>query len=168
MYHDLCRSFARYNAWANSRLYGVAETLSPADFAADRGAFFGGLMGTLNHLLATDRIWLRRFSGTGEAPTSLDVILHADFAPLWAARQAEDARIIAWVDSLDKTQLATNFTYQPVTNPRDITQPLAPALAHLFNHQTHHRGQAHTILTGFGKSVPSLDLIQFQREVPQI
>jgi len=165
MYHDLCRMFARYNAWANTRLYAVAATLTPAEFAEDRGAFFGGLSGTLNHLLATDRIWLRRFSGTGDAPTALDAILHAEFGPLSDARQAEDARIIAWVEGLDDTQLAANFTYQPVTNPRDITQPLAPALAHLFNHQTHHRGQAHTILTGFGRSVPSLDLIQFQREV---
>jgi uncharacterized damage-inducible protein DinB len=166
MYHQLSRMFARYNAWANARLYGVAATLSPEQFAENRGAFFGGLSGTLNHLLATDRIWLRRFTGTGNAPTSLDIILHAEFAPLWEARQAEDARIIAWVDGLDEEALAANFTYQPVTNPRDITQPLAPALAHLFNHQTHHRGQAHTILTGFGKTVPSLDLIQFQREVP--
>lgn len=157
--------FAGYNEWANSRLYAVAETLSPDEFAADRGAFFGSLSGTLNHLLVTDRIWLHRFTGAGTAPVSLDAILHADFAPLRQARAAEDARIIAWVDRLDEAALAESFTYRPVTNPRDITQPLAPALAHLFNHQTHHRGQAHAILTGFGKAVPSLDLIQFQREV---
>ena len=165
MYLDLCRMFARYNAWANTRIYAAAATLSPAEFAENRGAFFGGLSGTLNHLLATDRIWMRRFTGTGDAPTSLDAILHADLSPLWEARQAEDARIVAWVDGLGEATLAGTFTYQPITNPRHITQPLAPALAHLFNHQTHHRGQAHTILTGFGRTVPSLDLIQFQREV---
>ena len=167
MYRDISRMFAGYNAWANERLYAVAGSLSPEEFTADRGAFFGSLMATLNHLLVTDRIWLRRFTGSGVAPTTLDAILHPDLAGLHTARRAEDARIIAWVEGLDAARLAGNFTYQPITNPRDITQPLAPALAHLFNHQTHHRGQAHTILTGFGRTVPSLDLIQYQREVAE-
>ena len=161
---DTAAMFARYNRWCNERLYDAAAELSEADFTADRGVFFGSMMGTLNHLLATDRIWMKRFTGTGEAPATLDSILFEAFAPLRAARQAEDERIVAWIDSLSESDLAATFTYRPVTNPRDITQPLSPALSHFFNHQTHHRGQAHAILTGFKRHAPSFDLIAFQRE----
>eukprot|EP01037_Dinobryon_pediforme_P028564 gene28564-31896_t len=78
------------------------ETRGDPDYRADHGAFFGSLNGTLNHLLATDRIWMRRFTGEGDAPTALDVILHDDLADLRAARSVEDARIIGWVEGLDE------------------------------------------------------------------
>ncbi|MEX6505530.1 DinB family protein [Jiella sp. M17.18] len=161
---ETARMFARYNAWCNGRLYAAAAELPEADLSADRGVFFGSMMGTLNHLLVTDRIWMKRFTGTGEAPNALDAILFDAFAPLRKARQTEDERIVAWVESLSERDLGATFTYRPVTNPRDITQPLSPALSHLFNHQTHHRGQAHAILTGLGRPAPSFDLIAFQRE----
>lgn len=164
MYRNISAMMARYNGWANERVYAAAAELSPAEFIADRGVFFGSLMGTLNHLLVTDRIWMRRFTGEGSAPTTLDAILHAELATLCAERRVEDGRIIDWVGALSDADLAGTFTYRPVTDPRDITQSLGPALAHLFNHQTHHRGQAHAILTGFGRDAPSLDLIRFQRE----
>ena len=80
-----------------------------------------------------------------------------------AARVKEDARIIDWVNRLDHAAISGRFTYTTVSDMRTISQRLAPALAHLFNHQTHHRGQAHAILTALGKSAPSFDLIQFQR-----
>jgi uncharacterized damage-inducible protein DinB len=155
---------AGYNAWANRRLYDAAETLSDADYRADRGVFFKSMHGTLNHLLVTDRIWMRRFTGTGDAPDRLDAILFDDRAALRAAREAEDARIVAYVDGLDDARLAGRFRYRTLTNPRDIEQPLAPALAHFFNHQTHHRGQAHAVLTGLTGAAPSFDLVLFQRE----
>ncbi len=158
--------FAAYNRWANARLTGAAATLADADYRADRGAFFGSLHGTLNHLLVTDRIWMRRFTGSGPQPTRLDEILFDELAPLAEARRAEDARIVAYVDGLSEADLAGTFTYRTITRPADITQPLAPALAHFFNHQTHHRGQAHTLLTiaGGRDAAPPLDLIFFQRE----
>ena len=93
--------FAAYNRWANSRLYDAVAKLSDADYRTDRGAFFGSLHGTLNHLLVTDRIWMRRITGTGPQPTRLDEILFEDFAPLAEARRAEDERIVAYVDGLD-------------------------------------------------------------------
>jgi len=152
---------AGYNAWANRRLYDAAEKLSNADYRADRGVFFKSMHGTLNHLLVADRIWMRRFTREGDHPDPLDAILFNDRAALRAARETEDARIVAYVEGLDDEPLAGRFRYRTVTNPRDIEQPLAPALAHFFNHQTHHRGQAHAVLTG---AAPSFDLVLFQRE----
>lgn len=73
--------FAGYNAWANRRLYDAAAQLSDADYRADRGAFFKSMHGTLNHLLATDRIWIRRFTGVGKTPERLDAIVHETFGP---------------------------------------------------------------------------------------
>jgi uncharacterized damage-inducible protein DinB len=155
---------ALYNRWANQRVYDAAARLPDADYRADRGAFFKSVHGTLNHLLVGDRIWMRRFTGEGEAPTRLDAILHEDFAELRAAREAEDARIIRYVEGLDDAALAGRLRYRTIVKPADIEQPLAPALMHFFNHQTHHRGQVHCLLTGLTGDAPSLDLIMFQRE----
>ncbi|MGD9882512.1 MAG: DinB family protein [Reyranella sp.] len=154
---------ARYNQWANRRLYDAAALLSDTEYRADQGAFFKSMHGTLNHLLATDRIWMKRFTGAGEAPERLDTILHERLPDLAAARQAEDRRIVAWIDSLDEEALAGVIRYRRVSTPEEFVQPLMPALDHWFNHQTHHRGQAHTILTSLGQTAPELDLLYFQR-----
>jgi uncharacterized damage-inducible protein DinB len=166
---DLKRHFAMlaaYNRWANARLYETARGLPDGEYRADRGAFFSSLHGTLNHLLVADRIWMRRFTGTGPLQTRLDEILFEDLPALERARQEEDARIVAYVDLLSEAELAQTITYRTIVNPRDITQALAPALTHFFNHQTHHRGQAHALVTmaAGNAAMPSLDLIQFQRE----
>lgn len=155
---------AGYNAWANRRLYAAARALPDAEYRADRGAFFRSLLGTLNHLLATDRIWMRRFTGAGEAPDRVDAILHDDLDGLAQARSTEDARILAYVDGLDAAALGGTIRYVRVSTPEAIEQPLGQGLAHLFNHQTHHRGQAHAILTGLGREAPALDLLFYQRE----
>jgi uncharacterized damage-inducible protein DinB len=155
--------FAAYNAWANRRLYDAAAMLSDAEYRSDKGAFFKSMHGTLNHLLVTDRIWMHRFTGEGDVPQRLDAILHERFDALRAAREAEDRRIVAYVDGLDDTRLAGAIRYRRVSTPDEFVQPLMPALDHWFNHQTHHRGQAHVILTALGKSAPELDLLYFQR-----
>lgn len=155
--------FADYNRWANISVYDACAELSDAEYRADQGAFFGSAHRTLNHLLCADRIWLKRVTGSGEAPTALDTILHEDFQALREARIAEDQRIINWIDTLDDDQIAASFTYSPISNPEPITQPIGPVLAHVFNHQTHHRGQLHTILTSLGKPSLTLDLISFLR-----
>ncbi len=154
---------AAYNAWCNERIYTAAAQLSEADYHADRGAFFKSVSGTLNHLLAADRIWLKRFTAEGEAPDRLDAILFESFADLLAARRTEDRRIIAYVESLSETDFASPIRYCSLTNPTEIEQPLGPVLAHFFNHQTHHRGQVHGLLTGLGLDAPVLDLVAFQR-----
>jgi uncharacterized damage-inducible protein DinB len=158
-------SFAGYNAWANQRLYDAAAALSEAEYRADQGAFFKSMHGTLNHLLATDRIWMKRFTGQGEAPDRLDAILHEGFAGLRAARQAEDRRILDWIAGLDEAALKGVIRYRRVSTPDEFVQPLMPALDHWFNHQAHHRGQAHMILTSLGKAAPELDLLYYQRLV---
>ena len=160
-----CTAFAAYNAWANGRLYDAAGALSDAEYRADRGAFFKSMHGTLNHLLVTDRVWMQRFTGEGDAPSRLDAILHETLPALRAARQAEDRRIVTYVQGLDEARLAGVIRYRRVSTPDEFIQPLMPALDHWFNHQTHHRGQAHMILTSLGKQGPELDLLYFQRLV---
>lgn len=157
--------FASYNAWCNERLYDAVATVSDANYRADRGAFFKSLHGTLNHLLVGDRIWMRRFTGAGAQPPSLDAILYDDFADLRAARRVQDTLISRYIGGLSDGALAGTIRYRTVVNPQNIEQPLAPALDHFFNHQTHHRGQAHALLSaviGKGKT-PSFDLIIYQR-----
>ncbi|MHB2166181.1 DinB family protein [Alsobacter sp. R-9] len=165
MVNDRYRTFARYNQWANARLYAAAARLSDADYRADRGAFFRSVHGTLNHILVADRIWMLRFTGEGTPPGPLDTILHDDLASLTAAREAEDARIVGWVDGLTDADLAGRFRYRAVTTNVEWEQDLAPALDHFFNHQTHHRGQVHALLTGLAGAAPELDLLYYLREV---
>jgi uncharacterized damage-inducible protein DinB len=154
---------AAYNAWCNARIYEAAAQLPDEDYRADRGAFFKSLHGTLNHILVADRIWLKRFTGEGEVANRLDAILFESLSDLKEARRKEDERIVAYVDGLSEADIAGKIRYRTMSSPTDIEQPLAPALMHFFNHQTHHRGQAHCLLTGFGLDAPSLDLIAFQR-----
>jgi uncharacterized damage-inducible protein DinB len=155
--------FGRYNAWANNRLYDAAARLSTEQYRADRGAFFKSVHGTLNHLLVTDRVWMQRFTGEGDAPNRLDTILFETFEALRAAREAEDRRIIDFVDGLDEGRIAGSIKYRRVSSPEEFEQQLAPALAHWFNHQAHHRGQIHALLTGLVGQAPELDLLIFQR-----
>lgn len=155
--------FAAYNRWANGVIYAAARELNEEELSRNQGAFFGSMIGTLNHLLSADRIWMKRFTNAGDAPKTLNAILHPDLNALEAARQAEDERIIAWVRDLSDEKLAANFSYTPITNPQPVTQRLGPALSHFFNHQTHHRGQCHMILTSLGRESLTLDLVWFQR-----
>ena len=157
------RMLAAYNRWANGQLYDAAGDLTDEEFGRDVGAFFNSMTGTLNHILVADRIWMKRFTADGEAPRALDAIVHPNLGPLRLAREAEDDRIRDWIETLDETALAGRFTYITVTDMRRVSQRLAPALAHFFNHQTHHRGQAHTIISLLGRVPPSLDMINFQR-----
>ena len=155
---------AAYNQWANRRLFGAASTIPDRDYRADRGAFFGSLHGTLNHLLVGDLIWMRRFPGEGEAPAGLDVIVHHDLADLRQARETLDRRIILYMGGLTDTALGATIRYRSTRSPAELEQELAPLLLHFFNHQTHHRGQAHTLVTEIAGEAPSLDLLIYQRE----
>lgn len=160
------RHLAAYNRWANARLYEAALRMPEEAYRRPIGVFFGSLHGTLNHLLVADRIWLKRITGDGEAPARLDAILHTDRQALARARMAEDARIVDTVEGCDDARLAGQLRYATTAGVAQ-EQPLADILRHVFNHHTHHRGQAHaccSILTG--TEPPSLDLIAFQRGVP--
>ena len=161
---DHFATMARYNAWANTRLLAAARAMGD-DYRAETGAFFRTMHGTLNHILVADRIWMHRFTGDGPTYDRLDAEPCATFDELRAARDAEDRRIRTYIGALDEDALGGTFTYSRVSEPgTPITQALAPALAHLFNHQTHHRGQAHTILTTLGHDAPAMDLVFYTRE----
>ncbi len=155
---------AEYNSWANGRLYEMAKQLPDEQYRRDVGAYFKSLHGTLNHIMVADLIWMRRLTGAGDHPKNLNAIVFDDLPSLSAARQQEDRRIIGFVDSLSDTQLEEMWDYRTL-NGTPWKQRRRDILAHLFNHQTHHRGQAHAILTVLGVSEPDgLDLLLMQRE----
>jgi uncharacterized damage-inducible protein DinB len=160
---DHFRTFARYNAWANARLYAACAELSDVEFRAPRPAFFGSILGTLNHLLVTDRGWLGRLEGVPSGISRLDEILFDDRDQLTAARVAEDQRIIALTDRLDAAALAGDLIYRTIAGVEYCT-PVIWVLSHLFNHQTHHRGQVHGLLSQTAVPPPPLDLIYYLRE----
>ncbi|RED25832.1 putative damage-inducible protein DinB [Rhodopseudomonas thermotolerans] len=158
--------FAEYNRWANARLYQAALALPDEVYRRSVGVFFGSLHGTLNHLLVADRIWLKRLTGKGDAPTRLDVIVFDDLRDLAGARAAEDERIIRMIDGHDAAALAETVDYA-TTSGKSFRQPRAEILSHFFNHQTHHRGQAHACLSILtAAEPPTLDLLAFQRGTP--
>jgi uncharacterized damage-inducible protein DinB len=161
------RSLARYNRWANRRLYAAAGALHEADYMRALPSYFGSLHATLNHILVGDRIWLGRLTGHLDAGIkALNQILYADFAGLHVARAAEDAQIIHYVDNLDEPTLNSTLRYKTTKGAAQAT-PVRYVLGHFFNHQTHHRGQCHGLLSALGvKDPPELDLIFYLREPP--
>ena len=169
------RDLARYNRWMNDRLYAVAATIADADRKRDAGAFFGSLHRTLNHLLLTDRAWLGRITrdatiaesrdadGQPIAPSGrLDQELYTDFEQLRRERARTDADLVAWADTLDEVTLAGPIRYR-TSKGEACEHPLWWAVTHLFNHQTHHRGQVTTLLSQLGHDPGVTDLIAFLR-----
>lgn len=156
------RSLARYNRWANRRLYDAVARLSPEEFARPRRAYFASIRGTLNHILVGDRIWLGRAVGRPEA-LHLDQTLFEAFAPLRAAREAWDERFVAELDAIDEGRLAGDLAYAD-TRGQPFVAPLKFVLGHMVNHQTHHRGQAHDLLSQTDVPPPAFDLIFYLRE----
>lgn len=157
-------TMANYNVWANTRLYRHAAALPDELYRKDAGAYFKSLHGTFNHLLVGDRIWMRRLTGVGSHPDTLNATIFEDLPSLYAARQSEDARIIEFVESLTEAGFEEMWDYKSLGGVPQ-RQRRREILAHLFNHQTHHRGQAHAILTILGVAEPDpLDLVLMQRE----
>lgn len=159
------KTLARYNRWANVRLYRACRELPEEAYHDKRAAaFFGSIHGTLNHILLADRIWLDRVEDkTSPEIVALDQILSRDFTSLAAARAEQDTRIAAVVDALDETRLGTVLSYTNMAGEASRTR-LDMVMTHLFNHQAHHRGQAHALVLEGGGDPPPLDLIYFLRE----
>ncbi|MCR8725609.1 DinB family protein [Frigidibacter sp. ROC022] len=157
---DYARLMARYNAWQNRSLYREADKLTDAQRREDRGAFFGSVQRTLCHILTIDHVWMSRFDGW-EMPAARGAQSpdwYPDWEPLCAARVETDARLIAWADGLTESALEGDLTWQSGLAGGTQTKPLALLVAHMFNHQTHHRGQVHALLTGFGCRPDDTDL----------
>lgn len=157
---EYVRRMARYNRWQNESLYGAADGLSDGERRRERGAFFGSIHKTLNHLLWGDRIWMSRFAGTprpeGGIPQSIALVER--WEDLKRERAAFDETIVGWADRLEPDWIAGDLTYYSGAAKRDITRPKGLLLAHLFNHQTHHRGQVHCMLTQAGARPGDTDL----------
>lgn len=156
---------ARYNRLANEKLYDACAQLDDRDRKQIRPAFFQSIHGTLNHIMVGDRIWMTRFEG-GEIPsTGLDAILYEDFVQLREVRRSEDARIESFTSSIDSEFLSQTIRYK--NNAGNIHEdPVTLLLAHLFNHQTHHRGQIHDMITQTNVRPPSLDMHRIIRPEP--
>lgn len=153
---------ARYNRWMNEKLYALAATLSDEERRRPMGAFFGSIHATLNHVLLGDRIWLSRLAA-GEMPTftSMADELFADFEELRRERALTDGAIERFVASLDDAKLAATVDYRTKRGPS--SHPLWYAVTHLFNHQTHHRGQVTTLFMQLGRDPGVTDLIALMR-----
>lgn len=160
---------ARYNQWANARLYGAVAELDDAALRNDAGAYFGSIHATLNHILVGDRLWTSRMLGEYHGLDGLDQILHEDFANLSTARQAMDEHIVRLVDRLSvglDGGLDKEVRYRTVADGEKHASPARHILLTLFNHQTHHRGQIHCMLSQAGiDEPPALDVIWFIREL---
>jgi len=151
---------ARYNRWQNENLYGVADTLSDAERKRACGAFFGSIHATLNHLLWADRIWMSRLAGTprpeGGIPES--VATYGDWSELKRERAAFDKVMLDWADRLDAAALAGDLTWFSGARKAEVRKPKWLLVTHMFNHQTHHRGQVHCMLTQAGGKPGDTDL----------
>jgi uncharacterized damage-inducible protein DinB len=161
---------ARYNRWMNDKLFGLAARLSDQARKRDGGAFFKSIHGTFNHLLLADRVWLGRFKGVtvpGEllgpgGIRSLDQELYGDFEDLRRERVLTDDELSAWVAGLTQERLAAPLVY--MRRGQKVESPLWWAVAHVFNHQTHHRGQITALLTQQGCDPGVTDLFAMLRE----
>jgi uncharacterized damage-inducible protein DinB len=155
---------ARFNAWVNGRLYDSVALLPDDAYRAQRGAYFGSIHRTLNHLLVVGRLWTRRIEGAEHGIGSLDQILYDDFAALRRAQAAEDRRLVALVDGLDDAALRRPVTYRRIIGEGFETVRTDRILITLFNHQTHHRGQIHALLTQAGVEPAPWDVIVYLEE----
>lgn len=152
-------TMARYNQWMNGRLYDVCESLSDSERKADRGLFFGSIHATLNHLLLADKVWIGRFLGEPFQVDGLDQELFPDFDELRRARADADRLILEWTAGLTEAELAGELHYRSISRPAPKSCSMWVAVMHLFNHQTHHRGQITAALSQLGKDYGVTDLI---------
>ncbi len=152
-----CIMMATYNRNANETLYEACSKLSENDLTADKGAFFGSILATLNHIMVGDDIWMSRFEKTPLPHKQLDAVPYGNFTDLKKARAERDQKFIAFFKNTDGAFYEGDFAFTSMAGDTFI-KPLQQIVAHFFNHQTHHRGQVHTLLTQAGVKTPVSDL----------
>lgn len=157
----LVRTYAQYNTWQNKQLMDIIEVMDQAELDKDRGAFFGSIQGTLSHLLWGDQIWMSRFDAESLSPkipgtqSATAFLTKSD----WLVERTRcDARMRVWAAALQESDLTGDFTWINSFEQTQVTKPIGRVIAHFFNHQTHHRGQVHAMLTAAGQSAPVSDL----------
>lgn len=158
---EYCRIMARYNRWQNTGLRKITETMEANALDRDHGAFFGSIRATLNHLLWADRIWMHRIAGMADPGLSIAQSVDSTVTIAeWATERFRlDGRIVVWADGLRAVDLAGEVTFTSQSLGGTVSRPIQPLIMHLFNHQTHHRGQVHAMLTAQGISPPPTDLL---------
>ncbi len=154
---------ANYNIWANRKLYSACKALGEETIQKECPSYFGSIHKTLNHILLGDMIWMARFLGEENAPTKLDQLLHDNFADLTDARIAFDEKILDFSISLTEERLSEAFQYTDIAGSPHA-MPFSICVGHMFNHQTHHRGQVHGLLIQEMEEPPALDLVYFTLE----
>ena len=152
--------FANFNTWANKKIISSCKKLDDAEYKKDRKAFFSSIHGTLNHLLVVDRAYISRIEGKDHGLTSLNQILFVSLFQLEEARIKEDKHLVDLVNNLSKESIHKEITYQGFETGKQ-TYTINLILITLFNHQTHHRGQIHNMLSQAGVIPPQIDIIDF-------
>jgi len=158
---EYCRLMARYNRWQNTGLRKITEAMDIEALDRDHGAFFGSIRATLNHLLWADRLWMHRLAGLpdpGLSPAQ-SVEISPDILDWATHRFRLDGRIVVWADGLRAVDLAGEARFTSRSLGGEVGRPIQPLIVHMFNHQTHHRGQVHAMLTAEGLSPPPTDLL---------
>jgi uncharacterized damage-inducible protein DinB len=158
---------AQYNAWANKRLHGICAELAADDVGRDRGAFFRSILGTLNHALLVDILYRERIEGVDSTFSGLDDTLHSDLLALSAHQAEEDQRWIALTKDVDTCRLDESFVFWTLgLEKRDRREvPKHIYFTNLSQHQTHHRGQVHNMVSQTGLQPPSLGYIDFRMDM---
>lgn len=153
-------NLARYQRWAYGRLFERIAEVGDDAYFADRKLYFGSIHRSLNHLLLVDRLWLARLQGEKTGRVNLAEELETGRRELEALVHEQCEKFIAFCDGLDESRLDENIHY--VSSKGDaFTMPLAPLIAHMVNHGTHHRGQISTALTQLGIEAPVMDIPYF-------
>jgi len=158
---EYCRMMARYNAWQNRGQMDVFKALKPAELRKDRKAYFGSIFATANHLLWGDQLWMSRLDG-GFAPKvglADSVNMHKDLQLYLGDRERTDARITRWAQGLSQVSLFGPLTWHSAVADRQVSKTKGMCVTHFFNHQTHHRGQIHAMLTAAGHTPGDTDLV---------
>lgn len=155
------RRMARYNRWQNANLITTATRLPAAQRREDRGAFFGSIEATFAHLLWADRVWMSRFAPAGftRPETRPERGATLDWPAFVGERVSLDDQVVAWAEGLSEADFAAPLTWVSGLQRREITRGRAFVLTHFFNHQTHHRGQIHALLTAAGEQPGDTDLM---------
>jgi uncharacterized damage-inducible protein DinB len=155
------RQMAAYSAWQNDNQYAAANSLSDAARRQDRGAFFGSIHATLNHLIWADMMWMSRIAGTAlpeQVGIPQSVAMYEDWPALKSERLRFDKVIVDWAAGVTDADLAGDLNWYSAAVGRELQKPRWICITHMFNHQTHHRGQVHAMLTAAGARPGDTDL----------
>jgi len=160
-------TMARYNAWQNRQIIDIVKVMDEADLRGDQGAFFGSILATLSHILWGDTLWMSRWCSDIVAPQR-NFEDWADYTGTlgnWEAQRfAMDGRIRIWAETLSNLDLTGELVWTYTATGQEMRQPMGMCIAHMFNHQTHHRGQVHAMLTAQGRTAPTTDIVFMPEE----